>query len=74
MFPSCPKGGNYKICCDNKKDGRVCPHNFAGINNGGTSGSGCYVHYPDVMLFPEFSEDVESIYQYQNQATACILH
>ena len=23
----CAKGGRYKICCDNKKDGSVCPDN-----------------------------------------------
>jgi len=48
----CSKGGNYKICCDNKKDGSVCPHVCSGGNNSGTCGSGCYYPGPNQLSCP----------------------
>ena len=58
----CTKGGNYKICCDNKKDGSVCPHNCSGGNTSGTCGSGCYAPCPNVMSCPRGFPEGLSLY------------
>ncbi len=48
----CTKGGNYKICCSNSKDGSTCPHSCSGGNTSGTCGSGCYNPGPNVLSCP----------------------
>lgn len=35
----CSKCGDYKICCDNKRGGSLCPNNFTGGNTTGVYGS-----------------------------------
>ena len=54
----CGKGGDYKICCDNKKDGSVCPHVCSGKNTSGTCGPGCYAPSPGVMVTPRVLPEV----------------